>query len=696
MKNRLTTGNTFIRILIVMLLVMIGFSCCYNTVYAEEIKNMKFDDTDLLDELNSIDGFDFADYPFDSTGTVEKPRVFNVIEYSYSFKPLQRANYGLYIYFYNPQGLQLNTKSILNSVQIASEYEKKDNALIPTDYEKYKLKFCSTIENGVYAHRFYKFRVVDKIGKDGLHLVERVDPDNRRYDISGVELHSLSANSSTEYEVGGTYTFSGYASGYGPNPNDGSTISSTQRELETVELIPVSTYYRTGTSALGKGYQNQLDSVYFAVPNSLLKVYGELKRIKAQWYEYKTSPIVVVEDAKIYSAMQSNLGKMTIANSIMPKFYADLKTNIIPGLPSPTYYHSMSWGYNVPNDTSKTHFKYETKSDYLTYIYQSSNLADFRLSGHKLIEDMYAYNDSYHKGQLSEHPSSSTGKGLSADLFSDKVDKGHIKGFQEKVFDTDQVSEFFNMLDYNSNPEHSDWDKFFDYFGSYPADEQSYFDIPPIMGFDPLDINLNDEEISKKYLIELTDVAEFRLYYENNKSDSTIFKFNFGHSQYYSNKLDCSHTSGYYSEGFVAEQTVYLKFDIIYLEFKLDGIYHIIPVVSNPIDIAGDITPPLEITDPSNWLFWLMLVLGVIAFVLLLPILAPLIGIVLNVLVYIIKAPFVFVGFVAGSIKNNFSTEEKTKSPKNKKTKSKGKTKGTDDYYIDQYNKNLDKDNYET
>ena len=648
-----------------------------------------------MEELQSIDGFDFNDYPYDSTGMIEKPRVFNVVEYSYSFKPLMRANYGVYIYFYNPQALQLNAKSVLNNVQIATAYTTENDLQKATDYDKFKLKFCSTIETGTQAYKFYKFRVVDQKGDDGLYMSERVNSDNRQYDISGIELHSKGKPTADEYAVSGTYTFSGFASGYGPNPSDGNSITSTQRELESVELEVQSTFYRTGTSSLGKDYQNQLDSVYFAVPNILIDTYGELKRIKALWYEYKTSPIVVVEDKAIYAAMQKNLGTVTIANSLQPRFYADLETKIIaPGLPLPSYRSYMTWGYNIPQNTDKNSFEYDSKSDFLSYIYQTDSLIDFSLSGEKLINDIYAYDKSYNNGTLDIHPSDYTGAGISADLFSDKIDVGHTRGYNEVLFDVDSVDEYFNMLDYDST--HSGWDKFFDYFLSYPDDEVSYRDIPPIVDFEPADINLSDEEISKKYLIDIGDIGAFRTYYQNNKATSTIFKFNFSHSQYYSNELKCSYDTGYYTDGFVAEETVYLGFDIIYLEFMSDDVYHVIPVVSNPIDIAGDIDPPPSITDPSNWWIWVLIVLGIVAFIILLPVLGPLIGLILNLIVSVIKLPFKLVGCMTGGGKDSASTDEKTKAQKKKKVKSKGKTQGTDDYYIDNYNKSIGKDDYDT
>lgn len=89
-----------------------------------------------------------------------------------------------------------------------------------------------------------------------------------------------------ECDVKHTYSFTGYAAGYGADANAASTLFCTSNELDTIELSVRHTFYRTKTSIKGAGYQNQIDTVYFTVPKRYLDTYGKLQKIKAEWWEY--------------------------------------------------------------------------------------------------------------------------------------------------------------------------------------------------------------------------------------------------------------------------------------------------------------------------------------------------------------------------------------------------------------------------
>lgn len=76
--------------------------------------------------------------------------------------------------------------------------------------------------------------------------------------------------------------------------------------------------------------------------------------------------------------------------------------------------------------------------------------------------------------------------------------------------------------------------------------------------------------------------------------------FRFATSDYYSEAVDIieldsgflwsdKHTEG---QAYVATESVFFDFDIIQLTFNKEGDYTVIPVVSSPIDIINDITPP--------------------------------------------------------------------------------------------------------
>ena len=121
------------------LLLLINIYVKFPTpVYAEE--EIKFDQTNVLEDLESSENFNIEDYPFDSTGLINSPKIINFVEYCYSYRANMQNNYGLYLYIYNPQNLKINTVSKLNKVELAVGY---DSSGIPTTYEKFNLEFLS-------------------------------------------------------------------------------------------------------------------------------------------------------------------------------------------------------------------------------------------------------------------------------------------------------------------------------------------------------------------------------------------------------------------------------------------------------------------------------------------------------------------------------------------------------------------------
>lgn len=267
---------------------------------------LNYDTTDVMDDLTtsteSGEGFDIKDYPYNENGTVQ---VINFVEYCYSYKANMRGNYGLYIYIYNPQGLNLSTNSKSNKIQMAVSYDGDGN---PNDYMKFDLQFLDKSDESNYKNLFYKFKVADR-EINGTTFAERVNSNERRYDVSGIELLTYGAGNATEYPVNGTFKFTGYAQGYGPDASAKSTLASTVEYLESVSLDVWHTFYRTKTSSKGAGYQNQLDTVYFAVPKRFFDTYGRLQRIKAEWYEYKTKDIVVTSNQDFYNQAAAYVGK---------------------------------------------------------------------------------------------------------------------------------------------------------------------------------------------------------------------------------------------------------------------------------------------------------------------------------------------------------------------------------------------------
>ena len=259
----------------------VGAVRCY-AAEAESTEN-NFDHTSVNADLADMD---LTEFVYDTAGSIE---FITLAEYCYSANALNFGNYALYVYIYNPARIPISERQDANSVEMAVGYDEEGK---PNDYANIPLKLCG-ISTGELSKLIYKFRVMD----DGTLLrnarTQETDNGYRRYDIAGVQLWETGKDNAVDYGVGGTYKFTGYAKGYGTDGNAESNLLCTVEELETVELDVKHTFYRTQTSSKGAHYQNQLDTVYFAVPKRFFDTYGTLQRIKAEWYEYKTKDIVV-------------------------------------------------------------------------------------------------------------------------------------------------------------------------------------------------------------------------------------------------------------------------------------------------------------------------------------------------------------------------------------------------------------------
>ena len=233
-------------------IVCILFSLFTLGVSAETVKKevvTDFSKTNVLDDLESstVNGrlFDITDYPYSEQLDI---KLITMVEYCYSFESDNLDHYGLYLYIYNPRNLTIDTSSGANKIQMATAYDSKG---VPTRYDKFNLQFCNTVESGNYKNLFYKFKVVEK-EINGTKFYDRVNSNARRYDITGIELKTKGSTNATEYFVGGTYIFSGYAKGFGPDKEADSNLNCVVEELETLKLSVHHTNYRTGVSDKGE------------------------------------------------------------------------------------------------------------------------------------------------------------------------------------------------------------------------------------------------------------------------------------------------------------------------------------------------------------------------------------------------------------------------------------------------------------
>jgi hypothetical protein len=586
----LTIKRVFISLSIFVFTISICLFSITGFSFAEGVIIADFDKSNVYDDLSMSTAFNVLDYPFYEN---KSARVINFVEYCYSYKVEKRADYGLYIYVYNPSGTPIVTRTGINRIQLAVGYDPDGQ---PIDYEKFSLKFCSVSE-GAYAYLFYKFKVEDhRSSFDGKTILQRVNSNERRYDVSGIELTYTTELKAKDINVGTRYLFTGFALGYGSDETASSTLNCEVLELETVELDVYSTNYRTGISDLGVGHQWNVDTVYFSVPNSLLERYGRLQKIKAEWYEYKMKETVVTESSVLYNYIQSRIGISTVNQTgADPRSIYNL--HIVQGGEN-----AWNWAWNPVG--INTH-PYGVTCAVLYNIFDLNDIS-YPLSASVIDDYIRTYNKTYNSGVLPIEDQT-----ISADLFQVGVDDGRTRGYN--LVDVDS-NELFDILDYTStSPDF--WDKVFDFglwnaiINNLPNVGGGATGVSPIYKVTDKDIIGSDSTLSQRLLINENDVSEFKSFYLDSKlRGETTFLFRFAVTDYYSIPLTIEKNNGIFDSGFwedqayMSQETVFFDFDIIQLTFNRDGVYYVIPAVSNPIDIINSITPSIVPDDVFDWL----------------------------------------------------------------------------------------------
>ena len=195
-----------------------------------------------------------------------------------------------------------------------------------------------------------------------------------------------------------------------------------------------------------------------------------------------------------------------------------------------------------------------------------------------------------------------------------------------------------------SDSDPSFWDNWINFglgaaFTGGPSEETKT--AAPIQILKASDLTGTNTEIAERLLVNVADVDSIKAEYNNavtvngtDDEEKVVVLFRFATSDYYSEPVDIieinggflwsdKHTEG---QAYIAQESVFFDFDIIQLTFNKDGDYTVIPVVSSPIDIVNDITPPVNMPDGMEWWQILLAILMVVLLVVLLWPVLPYIG----------------------------------------------------------------------
>ena len=262
---------------------------------ADVIKVENFAAQSVTEDLSDMD---LSVYPVNDKAN---PQVIRAQEYCYSEKSEIAKHYGLYLYIYNPSARPLMNQCYVN---MAVDYNQSGN---PSSYENVQLDICNASEDKL----FYKFKVKD--AQKFYDMAKEYAADNldqRRYDIAGITLVYSDATKKIDDDVSKTYRFEGYASGCGADQTAESTLTCTVDGLDTIHLNVNHTNYISETPSDADNYiYDQVHTVYFSIPEEYFEQCGELQKIKAEWYEYKTAPIFVTWDSDAYDALLPYVGQ---------------------------------------------------------------------------------------------------------------------------------------------------------------------------------------------------------------------------------------------------------------------------------------------------------------------------------------------------------------------------------------------------
>ena len=255
--------------------------------------------SDVLEDLQkmSVGGKDFNinDYPANKND--DTIRLISFIEYGYA----QNGNHGqynLYFYLYNPS-LKPIYQHADNKVQLS--FGDVDR------YEKYPLRIIDSTSDNL----FYKLCLLSTYQPSTgtkIPYSSNMSSLKRVYKISGIELMTDRSVSQIDHKIGGTYTYSGFGEGFRNDPSGKSTLHCEAEGMLTLSLDLNYTYFRPEErSTSGSGHRNDLNTVYFTVPNSVWEDYGYLYSIQGEYYEYRIVSFVS-ENQEAIEQWESKVG----------------------------------------------------------------------------------------------------------------------------------------------------------------------------------------------------------------------------------------------------------------------------------------------------------------------------------------------------------------------------------------------------
>lgn len=650
----------------------------------EDIEN-----SDVISDLKRM-GIDITKYQKDLEA--DHCRMLYFLEYGYDYYASD-ADYGLYVYVWNPTGKVINTTTGMNSIEL----QISPTANVDRDglgFLKYKLELCNYSTLQGYEHVFYKFKVADASG-----FLKNLNRDLRTYDISGVEIQHSGNVKPIDYAVGGVYSFDGYMPYHSATKAVKNTLhlSAVDRLIIELELNPVS--WKTSESIEGPGHLYEMFSVYFSVPNDIIRDYGNPEN----------------DEHKGLVAIDGQYSKHKINGLVTNDEY--LKTNITPYLGVCVDRHDdkvpfMSYtDSNVSYPGLNTIYVYK---DCYNCLYEDSILTSWIGSNiqEKICSILY-----YQDVELSEISEKELSKQLN-DLWVDSgticlcdvcrsidgagpfYDLGYGNNISYRIEAGEDLTD--QIVTYATRSRYT----FYEWLigaNKLIVKDEAYDNAKSIQAINPLDLYKtgfddllkDDDVISDKYFINESEVSTFVSFVTSEAVKSkTTYLMRLSVEDYYCKEATIAYNGGYNDGEYYFEKTIFQDIDIFTFTFENEYEQRvIIPVVASPVDNVGSIIPTEpesegffeSLFEPKNDWSWLSklltLIAGILIVALVVFIISKLFGLpatwlftnVSKAIVWILSLPFKLLSWIFSSIKTLGG--QPLKSSKNEKQKDKDNEK---------------------
>ncbi len=530
----------------------------------------------IYDEI--IQAVDIKNYP--ALLTDSEIYLLRLMETGYGEKGFESGS-ALYLYLYNPSCKEI-TASELNSVQMATAW---DDEGMPTDFKKYGLTIEGSALNGLYIRA--------KVNVSAKTLATLVD-GTRRYGITEFELHENGKYNAKAYEEGYIYEFSGY----------GDSLKCTKTDFLTLTLDVHQTSYifdgKSKPSVMAIDYQNQLNSVYFSVPQKVEEAYGNLYSIKYEYTKTYTNPIIVTTNKELSDQLKDHIENGSYISDLY--LCTSKAVGLYTGLPDSLY-------AQYPFGKAKDEEWWDSYQGCIT-LWRGEEMwtdGNFYLPAlvylvNEFVEDQVVVSSETLQSDFIEYSK----KDITSPLFKGKYSYDLLDQYSEWAYLGDYVEEVKTRDDLFDVEDWKDGYKWYELpLVDWLSSNETVTDVPY---FEKVTYkNTLSSTFGEDYLVSDIDIDGLSNYCkeaENNEEIVYILRYALT-DDYASSNMSyegCGNNGGLATDTFMFQTSVYCDFDIIQLAFGNDPEnLTVFGVVSSPTDGFVDVTPPKKDEEEFDW-----------------------------------------------------------------------------------------------